>query len=179
MRLIARLNKPTGGKIIQSLDPKLKQKVKGSKAWFKKVGVVYQNPDYQLFMPTVWQEIEFAATSKEYAERMIVLFNLQHLRDRHPQSLSEGQKRRVSIAAVMAAKPELLLLDEPTVGQDYNGLCDLVDILNTLHRETGNTMITVTHDKRCVSALCDKAIIICGGKVSSLGGKPLAESYFN
>jgi energy-coupling factor transport system ATP-binding protein len=179
MRLIARLNKPTGGKILQGIDPKLKQKTKGSKAWFKKVGVIYQNPDYQLFMPTVQKEIEFAAVSKEYAERMIELFSLRLIRDRHPQSLSEGQKRRVSIAAVMAAKPELLLLDEPTVGQDYKGLCDLVEILNTLHKETGNTMITVTHDKRCVTALCDKAIIISNGKVQEQGGKPLAESYFN
>jgi energy-coupling factor transport system ATP-binding protein len=179
MRTIARLNKPSGGKIIQSIDPKLKQKTRGSKAWFKKVGVVYQNPDYQLFMPTVQKEIEFAAISKEYAERMIELFNLQHLKDRHPQSLSEGQKRRVSIAAVMASKPELLLLDEPTVGQDYNGLCDLVKILNTLHTETGNTMITVTHDRRCVSALCDKAVVISVGKVKQLGDKQLSESYFD
>jgi energy-coupling factor transport system ATP-binding protein len=179
MRLIARLNKPTGGKIIQSIDPKLKQKTSGSRAWFKKVGVVYQNPDYQLFMPTVQKEIEFAAVSKEYAERMIDLFNLRLIKDRHPQSLSEGQKRRVSIAAVMAGKPELLLLDEPTVGQDYRGLCELVEILNTLHAETGNTMITVTHDKRCVSALCDKSVVIGDGKVLTLGSKSLAENYFN
>jgi energy-coupling factor transporter ATP-binding protein EcfA2 len=109
---------------------------------------------------------------------MIELFSLQKLVDRHPQSLSEGQKRRVSIAAVMAAKPELLLLDEPTVGQDYKGLCDLVEILNTLHTETGNTMLTVTHDKRCVSALCDKAVIIADGKVKAVGGKQLSENYF-
>jgi energy-coupling factor transport system ATP-binding protein len=179
MRLIARLNQPTGGTIIQHIDLKLKQKTKGDKAWFKKVGVVYQNPDYQLFMPTVRQEIQFAAISKEYAQRMIELFSLQHLVERHPQSLSEGQKRRVSIAAVMAAKPELLLLDEPTVGQDYKGLCELVEILNTLHAETGNTMITVTHDKRCVSALCDKAVILADGKIKEVGGKSLAENYFN
>jgi energy-coupling factor transport system ATP-binding protein len=179
MRLIARLNKPTGGKILQSIDSKLKQKNKGSRAWFKKVGVVYQNPDYQLFMPTVQKEIEFAAISKEYAERMLELFSLSHLKDRHPQSLSEGQKRRVSIAAVMAGKPELLLLDEPTVGQDYKGLCELVEILNTLHSETGNTMITVTHDRRCVSALCDKAVVVADGKVKAIGCKQLAESYFD
>jgi energy-coupling factor transporter ATP-binding protein EcfA2 len=79
----------------------------------------------------------------------------------------------------MAGAPQLLLLDEPTVGQDYKGLCELVEILNTLHKETGNTMITVTHDKRCVSALCDKAVVIKDGKVNNLGGKTLAESYFD
>ncbi len=177
MRLIARLNKPSGGTILQHLDVKFKNKA--SKAWFKKVGVVYQNPDYQLFMPTVQQEIEFGAISKEYAERIIEMFQLQNLRGRHPQSLSEGQKRRVSIAAVMAQKPELLLLDEPTVGQDYKGLCELVRILNVLHEETENTMITVTHDKRCVSALCDKSVIIDAGKVKEQGGKELAEQFLS
>jgi energy-coupling factor transporter ATP-binding protein EcfA2 len=68
-------------------------------------------------------------------------------------------------------------LDEPTVGQDYKGLCELVEILNTLHNETGNTMITVTHDKRCVSALCDKAVVIENGKVKAQGGKALAQSF--
>jgi energy-coupling factor transporter ATP-binding protein EcfA2 len=127
----------------------------------------------------VQKEIEFAAKSREYAERMMQMFSLEHLKDRHPQSLSEGQKRRVSIAAVMAAKPELLLLDEPTVGQDYQGLCDLVEILNTLHKETNNTMITVTHDRRCASSLCDKSVVIENGRVEEIGGKQLAECYFN
>lgn len=179
MRIIARLNKPTGGRVTQYIDPALKQKTKGNRKWFKKVGVVYQNPDYQLFMPTVKKEIEFGAVSKEYAEEIGGLFGLLDLWDRHPQSLSEGQKRRVSIAAVCAGKPELLLLDEPTVGQDYDGLLSLTDILNALHDRSGNTMITVTHDVRCAEALCDKAILIKDGMVSSLGGKELVREYFS
>src|SRR5699024_9476978 len=133
MRLIARLYKPTGGSITQYIDEKFKQKPRGSRAWFKKVGVVYQNPDYQLFMPTVEKEINFGASSPEYAEHIADLFGIKHLWHRHPQSLSEGQKRRVSIAAVVACAPEVLLLDEPTVGQDYDGLCQMVEILNKLH----------------------------------------------
>lgn len=178
MRLIARLYKPTGGAITQYISPELKQKPKGSRKWFKKVGVVYQNPDYQLFMPTVRQEIAFGAKTPEYAESIMEMFGLKRLENRHPQSLSEGQKRRVSIAAVVACEPELLLLDEPTVGQDYKGLCELVEILNILHEKTGNTMITVTHDRRCVEALCDRTVIISDGKVESEGGKSLAASYF-
>lgn len=178
MRLIARLAKPSGGVIRQTLDEKLKQSAKGSRKWFKKVGVVYQNPDYQLFMPTVRQEIAFGAKTPEYAETILQMFGLKYLEDRHPQSLSEGQKRRVSIAAVVACQPEILLLDEPTVGQDYQGLCGLVKILNRLHEETGNTMITVTHDRRCVEALCDKAVVIADGKVQNEGGKELAGNYF-
>ena len=178
MRLIARLYKPTGGNITQYIDEKFKQKPKGSKAWYKKVGVVYQNPDYQLFMPTVRQEISFGAKSEEYAAEIAELFGVKHLWDRHPQSLSEGQKRRVSIAAVAACDPEVLLLDEPTVGQDYDGLCQMVEILNKLHEQTGNTMITITHDVRCAEALCDKAYLIAAGIVAKCGGKELVREYF-
>ncbi len=178
MRLIARLYKPTGGNITQYIDEKFKQKPKGNRAWYKKVGVVYQNPDYQLFMPTVRQEISFGAKSEEYAAEIAELFGVKHLWERHPQSLSEGQKRRVSIAAVAACEPEVLLLDEPTVGQDYDGLCALVEILNKLHMQSGNTMITITHDVRCAEALCDRAYLIEGGVVAARGGKALVREYF-
>ena len=178
MRLIARLYKPTGGSITQYIDEAFKQKAKGNKAWYQKVGVVYQNPDYQLFMPTVRQEISFGAPSPAYAEHIAELFGIKHLWHRHPQSLSEGQKRRVSIAAVVACRPEVLLLDEPTVGQDYDGLCQMVEILNKLHEQTGNTMLTVTHDVRCAEALCDRAFLIAGGAVQRSGGKQLVREYF-
>ena len=178
MRLIARLYKPTGGTILQYIDEKFKQKPRGSRAWFKKVGVVYQNPDYQLFMPTVEKEIKFGAPSPEYAEHIAELFGIKYLWHRHPQSLSEGQKRRVSIAAVVACRPEVLLLDEPTVGQDYDGLCQMVEILNKLHEQTGNTMITITHDVRCAEALCDRAYLIANGIIQKSGGKELVREYF-
>ncbi|MGN1060407.1 MAG: ABC transporter ATP-binding protein [Candidatus Coproplasma sp.] len=177
LRTLARLNKPTGGTIEQFIDKKFGMQ-KRNKAWFKCVGVVYQNPDYQLFMPTVEREIAFGAVSDEYAEEIISLFGLTEIRKRHPQSLSEGQKRRVSIAAVAAGKPEVLLLDEPTVGQDYTGLCRLIGILNALHDRTGNTMITVTHDMRCAEALCDRAVLIKDGVIANQGGKALAHEYF-
>lgn len=179
LRLIARLYKSTGGNITQYIDEKFKQKPKGSKAWYKKVGVVYQNPDYQLFMPTVRQEISFGAKSEEYAAEIAELFGVKHLWERHPQSLSEGQKRRVSIAAVAACEPEVLLLDEPTVGQDYDGLCALVEILNKLHIQSDNTMITITHDVRCAEALCDRAYLIADGAVKKSGGKELVREYFS
>lgn len=178
MRLLARLYKPTSGKITQDIDKKLGQRLKGSKKWYKKVGVVYQNPDYQLFMPTVEKEIKFGAISDEYAEKIAEMFGITHLFARHPQSLSEGQKRKVSIAAVVACRPEVLLLDEPTVGQDYDGLCKMTEILNRLHEETGNTMITITHDVRCAEALCDRAHLIENGVITKSGGKELVQEYF-
>lgn len=177
LRLISRLYRPTAGNIEQMINSKFSAKYRGKK-WFKDIGIVYQNPNYQLFMPTVEKEIAFNAVSQEYAEEIISLFELEHLRNRHPQSLSEGQKRRVSIASVAVSKPKVLLLDEPTVGQDYSGLCKLVEILDMLHDKTKNTMITVTHDMRCAEALCDRAILISDGIVKEYGGKELAHKYF-
>lgn len=178
LRLLAKLYLPTSGSIIQYVDSKLGQKSKGNIKWFKKVGVVYQNPNYQLFMPTVEQEVAYGAQSEKYASEIMQMFSISHLAQRHPQSLSEGQKRRVSIAAVVASNPSVLLLDEPTVGQDYSGLSDMVHILNEIHRKSGNTMITITHDMRCAEALCDHAVCINNGVVSEEGGKKLAHNYF-
>ncbi len=178
LRLIARLYAPSAGRITQYIDPKLGQKRSGGSAWFRHVGVVYQNPNYQLFMPTVRQEIAFGAKSAAYAQEVMQMFGLEHLADRHPQSLSEGQKRRVSIAAVAATDPAVLLLDEPTVGQDYDGLREMVHILNQLHMQRPNTMITITHDMRCAEALCDHAVLLHGGVVAQEGGKELTRRYF-
>ncbi|MCD7917496.1 MAG: ATP-binding cassette domain-containing protein [Clostridiales bacterium] len=178
LRLIARLNRPTGGKLTQHLEPGFDRRSRPDRAWFRAVGVVYQNPNYQLFMPTVRQEVAFGAVSQDYADEILEQFSIAHLADRHPQSLSEGQKRRVSIAAIAATKPKVLLLDEPTVGQDYHGLKEQVELLNELHRQSGCTMLTVTHDVRCAEALCDRAVLIADGVVQRQGGKELVRTYF-
>ncbi len=178
LRLVSRLEKPTQGTISQTLDEKFGSGSKAGKKWYKKVGVVYQNPDYQLFMPTVEREIKFGAKSDEYADEIAEAFGVKRLYARHPQSLSEGQKRRVSIAAVVATDPEVLILDEPTVGQDYKGLCEMTKTLNRLRAERKITMITVTHDRRCAKALCDYAVWIKDGKTYKTGGKELADEFF-
>jgi energy-coupling factor transport system ATP-binding protein len=178
LRLIARLNKLSEGTITQCIDPKLPKK-RGNKRFYKNVGVIYQNPDYQLFMPTVEKEIRFGAKEVEYADHIAELFGVKKLYSRHPQSLSEGQKRRVSIAAVVASNPKVLILDEPTVGQDYKGLEEMVKVLNQIHQETNNTMIVVTHDIRCAKALCDKSIWIKEGKLYKTGSKELVDDFFD
>ena len=175
LRLMARLARPTAGEIRQFVDPALGQR-RGSRAWFRRVGVVYQNPNCQLFMPTVAQEVAFAAKSEGFAREIMELFGIMHLSERHPHSLSEGQKRRVSIAAVAASQPELLLLDEPTVGQDGEGLRMLLQALNHLHTRTGSTIVTVTHDRRCAGALCDRAAWLKEGRIEKTGGPELIEA---
>lgn len=175
MRIIAKLQKPTSGEVLQYVDPSIK---KAKPKWFKKVGFIYQNPNYQLFMTQVFDEIGYQSESPENTERYLKAFSLEKLRNRHPQSLSEGQKRRLSIAAVTAENPEVLILDEPTVGQDYGNLKMIVDTVNRIHTERRTTMITVTHDFRCAEALADKVIWIQDGVVYKQGGKELAQEYF-
>ena len=176
MRVLARLNKLTGGELMQTIVPKDKRKNPSSK-WFEKVGFVYQNPSYQLFMPTLLDEVAYKAVSKEKAHELINALGLSGLEERHPQSLSEGQKRRASIAAICAGEPDVIFLDEPTVGQDYDNLVRIVETINTLHKEKGTTIITVTHDIRCAEALCDKVFIMDEGKIIRQGDHSLAGDY--
>lgn len=175
MRMLARLNKPSDGALSQTIT---KSKKANSK-WFSKVGYVYQNPVYQLFMPTLLSEISFKAKSEEIARKMINAFGLSGLEQRHPQSLSEGQKRRASIAAVCASEPTVLFLDEPTVGQDYENLCKTVETVNKINKNLGTAIVTVTHDKRCAGALADRVLIMENGKISRQGDYRLANEFLD
>lgn len=175
MRMLARLNKPNNGALSQTIT---KSKKANSK-WFSKVGYVYQNPVYQLFMPTLLSEISFKAKSEETAREMINAFGLSGLEQRHPQSLSEGQKRRASIAAVCASEPTVLFLDEPTVGQDYENLCKTVETVNKINKNLGTAIVTVTHDKRCAGALADRVLIMENGKISRQGDYRLANEFLD
>ena len=175
MRMLARLNKTNDGVLSQTIT---KSKKANSK-WFSKVGYVYQNPTYQLFMPTLLSEISFKAKSEEVAREMINAFGLSGLEQRHPQSLSEGQKRRASIAAVCASEPTVLFLDEPTVGQDYKNLCKTVETVNEINKNLGTAIVTVTHDKRCAGALADRVLIMENGKISRQGDYRLANEFLD
>ena len=87
-----------------------------------------------------------------------------------------GTQNGGGIAAVAASQPELLLLDEPTVGQDGEGLRTLLHALNLLHTRTGSTIVTVTHDRRCAGALCDRVAWLKVGRIKKTGGSELIEA---
>ena len=163
LKVLARLLDPSAGGYEQRVIAS--QRVHPMPEWFRKAGFIYQDPSCQLFMPTLRQEIGRNAASRERAERMIDLFGLSGLEERHPQSLSEGQKRRAGVAAVCASDPKVLFLDEPTVGQDFFHLRQMVDALRTLQKESGCAIVTVTHDKRCKEALSDRRLIMKMGRI--------------
>lgn len=177
LRLLARLINTTSGDYQQHILPDRTKKPKP--AWFRTVGFVYQNPNYQLFMPTVESEVRYQAKDDEWAQQMLEAFGLTALSKQHPHSLSEGQKRKLSLAAIMATKPQLLLLDEPTVGQDYGGLAMIMHNLELLHRETRGAQVVVTHDSRCAKAMADRVIWMKQGRIYRVGPSSLCDEYFS
>ena len=164
LRLMARLARPTAGEIRQFIDPALGQR-RGSRAWFRRVGVVYQNPNCQLFMPTVAQEVAFAAKSEDFAREIMELFGIAHLSERHPHSLSEGQKRRVSIAAVAASQPELLLLDEHTAALDPKTADKVLALSDQIVQENNLTTLMITHNMKDAIAHGNRLIMMDAGRV--------------
>jgi energy-coupling factor transport system ATP-binding protein len=117
-------------------------------------------------MSSVFDEIAVGARSKDIARHYMEVFGLAHLADRHPHSLSEGQKRLLAIAAIAAVEPEILLLDEPTVGQDYTALDRLMVVLGGLQKERGMSIVVVTHDLRCEDYYAGQTIRMEKGRIA-------------
>ena len=169
VRLLSKMIKSTEGDIKQYITNKKRN-------WFNEIGIVYQNPNYQLFMPTVEKEILYNAKSKELAYELLNKFDLEKYKNRHPLSLSEGEKRKLTVALVLARLPKVLFLDEPTVGQDYDNLLNMINIINEFRNKYKTTIITISHDIRCANSLCDKCIIL--DNELKIGNKELIDEFF-
>ncbi len=139
----------------------------------RRVGIVFQDPDDQLFMPTVQQDVAFGPANlglvgTELDERVaaaLASVEVADLADRPPNHLSFGQKRRVAIAGVMAMKPEILILDEPTSNLDPASRNDLTGILDGLDV----TRLIVTHDLLYALEVCERSLIIDAGRIVADG----------
>lgn len=143
--------------IIQKVSGKIRYSDDDLKR-FKGLGLILQNPAYQLFMSNVRDEVFYGAKDKDFAEDLISILNLNPILDKHPHSLSEGQKRRVGVAAILATMPSVLLLDEPSVGQDYANMFLIIDAIKHLESKQALTTLTVSHDARCQNLQGDKYI---------------------
>ncbi|HKZ20842.1 MAG TPA: ABC transporter ATP-binding protein [Acidimicrobiia bacterium] len=139
----------------------------------RRVGLVFQDPDDQLFMPTVFADVAFGPANFGFAPEEVehrVRGALEsvgewHLADRAPHHLSGGERRKVAIATVLASDSELLVLDEPTSNLDPAGRRELVALLSSLP----TTQLIVTHDLPFVFELCPRSIIMDGGRVVADG----------
>jgi len=139
--------------------------------------LVLQNPDHQLHAPSVEKEIQWYAIDRESAEYEMRHLGLAGLEKRHPHSLSVGQKRCVTLAAALASKPRILLLDEPTVGQDDSSL-ELIFKRLEKFIDQGGAVLAATHDYRAARCLAHRTILLQNGKVTS-GGQELVNKFFS
>lgn len=147
----------------------------------KKVGLVFQYPEYQLFEETIAKDIAYGPSNLELNEDEIlkrvkksmemVGLNYEEYKDISPFELSGGQKRRVAIAGVIAMEPKVLILDEPTAGLDPAGRDDILEQIKLLHEKYNMTIILVSHSMEDVGKLAEKIIVMNDGHIE-LQGKP-------
>mgnify|MGYP004509686067 FL=1 len=145
----------------------------------KRIGLVFQYPEYQLFEETVAKDVAFGPknlglSDEQIEERVreaieLVGLDYETVKDRSPFELSGGQKRRVAIAGVVAMRPEVLILDEPTAGLDPKAHKDVLAMVEEVHRRTGNITIFVSHNMADIARLSDKIVVIDSGRLVTVG----------
>lgn len=169
VKLINGLLKPTSGTVIvDSWNTKDYTTAKMS----RKVGYVFQNPDDQIFHNTVISEVMFGPKKIGYpteemrklVKRAILLSGLENYIDENPYNLPYSIRKFVTIAAVVSMGTEVIILDEPTAGQDLKGIKILNKLIDELHKE-GKTIITITHDMEFVVNNFDRVIVMAHNNV--------------
>lgn len=178
-QLLNGLEKPTSGKVFYN-DRDISEKEFSLKELRSKVGLVFQYPEHQLFEISVIKDVEFGPRNLglenlEVERRSFQALKLvgieDELLDVSPHTLSGGQKRRVAIAGVLAMKPEVLVLDEPTAGLDPQGRNEILELLQKIHREQNITIILVSHSMDDVARYTERVLVMNQGQLV-LDGTP-------
>jgi energy-coupling factor transport system ATP-binding protein len=173
------LIKPTSGDVtVYGIkiykDVKKKDKKVKLNPLRQKVGLVFQFPEYQLFEETVERDIIFGpknfgvsdADARIRAKEVINLVGLEEkYLERSPFNLSGGEKKRVSIAGILAMEPDILVLDEPTSGLDPKGRDSLLELFKNIQKETNKTVIIITHDMNTVYKYASRVLVMNQGKL--------------
>lgn len=144
----------------------------------QKVGIVFQDPNDQLFAPTVKEDIAFGPMNlglsydevEKRVEDALKMVGMENYEDKTPHHLSGGQQKRIAIAGIIAMKPELMILDEPTAGLDPDGVEKVLNIMNQLNEE-GMTLIISSHDIDMISKYADKIFVLYNGEIIESGNK--------
>jgi cobalt/nickel transport system ATP-binding protein len=168
---------------IKILETKLTRKT--ARRLRASIGLVFQEPDNQLFMPTLWEDVAFgplnmglpAKEVQSRVEEALEVVGLADLRDRPPHHLSVGEKKRAAIATVLAMHPRILVLDEPTAHLDPQSRADFIAFLAKLHAKGDLTLITATHDVESVPLFADRAYVLSQGRV--IGAGTVSEVFAN
>ncbi len=134
------------------------------------VGYVFQNPDHQIFSRQVHAEVAYGLKNLEVPEaekedRIMQALEAVGLADQaheDPLFLGKGQRQRLAVASILAMRPEMIIVDEPTTGQDYDMVCGIMNLLEDLHKQ-GNTVLIITHDMTLVANYCQRVVVLLNG----------------
>lgn len=163
------LLRPTSGKVIVGgLDTAGTRSEKLARV----VGYVFQNPDYMLFSPTIEDEVTFGPRNlklhpsevKKRVEDALQVAGLADVRKESPLFFGKGMRRRITIAAVLAMNPDVMVIDEPTTGMDYRGRESVMALIDRLN-ELGKTIVIITHDMKVVAAHSRRALVMSDGQL--------------
>ena len=166
LKMLIGLNRPQRGRIVVGgLDAGRESPA----SLARQVGLVFQNANNQLFMPSVREELEIGARrlkvfDASWQSEVVSMLGLESVLERTPFRLSEGEKKRVAIASVLAMRPALIALDEPTVGQDETTRRALIVLLRRL-LERGHTVLVATHDLEFAEAVARRWLVLADGQV--------------
>jgi energy-coupling factor transport system ATP-binding protein len=174
--LLGLLPRPARGQVLLFGDPVQQL---GLPELTRRAGYVFQNPEHQFVTDTVWEELAYSLRARRTAESevrgqvedMLERFGLREHARRNPFTLSQGEKRRLSVATMLALDQRLLILDEPTFGQDRRASLALMDSLAALNR-SGVTILIITHDMRLVRRHARRALALVGGRLVFSGSPP-------
>lgn len=184
-------DKKTFKSLTLNLDKKTIKEVKNYSHLRKKVGLVFQFPEYQLFNETVLKDVMYGPKNfgmkdeeaEEKAKKVLKEVGIpEEYFEKSPFELSGGEKRRVAIAGILASEPDVIVLDEPTAGLDPRGKNEILKLIKRQH-ELGKTIILVTHDMEIALEYADRVIVLSNGKIiddltpSELFKKDNLESY--
>ena len=168
--------KPSAGQIFYKGKP-ISYSAKGLSQLRQRVGIVFQDPDTQLFSSSVYEDISFGLVNlgipenlaRERIEKALHQTGIYELRHKPTHSLSYGQKKRVALAGIIVMEPEILILDEPTAGLDPQGIKEILELINKLKEELHMSIIMATHDMNLVPLICDYVYVLKSGTLYDSG----------
>lgn len=139
----------------------------------ERIGLVMQNPNQMISKPMIYDEVALGLTVrgvpeqevKEQVYRVLKICGLYPFRNWPVSALSFGQKKRVTIASILALNPDVLILDEPTAGQDYRHYTEIMEFLKNINEEYGITILMITHDMHLMLEYTNRAIVLADGKM--------------
>jgi energy-coupling factor transport system ATP-binding protein len=160
--LMVGLLKPDQGLVrVNNMDPQIN---KGK--LLQKIGFLFQNPEHQLFCDSVYSELVYGLEREEgiVVDEIVQIMGLEKFKNKHPLTLSRGERQRVATATALVKKPEILIIDEPTTGQDWSHVRSFMNMVKKLNQD-GVTVILITHDMRVAAEYCQRLVIIKDGSI--------------